>query len=345
LQEARIDVTIRFATPALARLYDHGGDLASARAAFANAPEPWIDLSTGLNPAPYPLPPLAPDLWARLPEPAALAALQGAAARRYRASPERVVAAAGTQAILQALPHVLRARRLAIVGPTYAEHERCWRAAGADCAIVADLDEAGAADAVVVVNPNNPDGRLVARSRMLAAAERLAARGGWLIVDEAFMDFGGESIAGAAAARTIVLRSFGKAYGLAGVRLGFALAEPAMAAALRAALGPWPVSGPAIEIGVRALSDDAWLATARRRLEADLAWLDAALSSAGFTPVGGTALFRLVRHSEAAERFAALGEHGVLARPFRARPDWLRFGAPLEALRERVAAALRSAVR
>ena len=335
-------MTISLATPALSRLYDHGGDLASAREAFPSAPEPWIDLSTGLNPAPYPLPSLASELWARLPEPAALCALQDAAACRYGAAPERVVAAAGTQAILQALPQVLRTRRVAIVGPTYAEHERVWRAAGADCAIIGDLDEAGAADVVVVVNPNNPDGRLVARSRMLEAAERLAARGAWLIVDEAFMDFAGESIADAAAARTIVLRSFGKAYGLAGLRLGFALAEPATAAALRAALGPWPVSGPAIEIGVRALSDDAWLAAARRRLEADLAWLDAALSAAGFAPIGGTALFRLVRHPRAAERFAALCEHGVLARPFRAQPDWLRFGAPLDAHRGRVGEALRA---
>jgi cobalamin biosynthetic protein CobC len=333
-------VTKDWETPALARLYDHGGDLAAAREAFPNAPEPWIDLSTGLNPVPYPLPPIAPELWARLPEPAALRVLQEAAASRYRAAPERVVAAAGTQAILQALPHVLRARRVAIVGPTYAEHERCWRAASADCAIVDDLNEVEAADVVVVVNPNNPDGRLRTRHRLLGAADRLAKRGAWLIVDEAFMDFAEATIADTTLPRTIVLRSFGKAYGLAGLRLGFALAEPTTAAALRAALGPWPVSGPAIAIGVRALSDDVWLEAARQRLAADVAWLDGALIGAGFELIGGAALFRLVRHPQAARRFAALCECGVLVRPFRAHPERLRFGLPVEAERARVAAAL-----
>ncbi len=318
------------------RLYQHGGDLSSAQEAFPEAPTPWIDLSTGINPVPYPLPSLPLELWTRLPEPAALATLQDIAACRYGCAPENVVVAAGTQAILQILPRVFPARRVAVLGPTYSEHERCWRAAGSEVTGLADLDAAGDAEVVVVVNPNNPDGRVVPRARLLD----FSARGRWLIVDEAFMDFGRDSIGDQLQESTIVLRSFGKAYGLAGLRLGFALAAPDAAARLRAALGPWPVSGPAIAIGAQALADFGWLEDAKRRLAADARWLDAELERAGFALAGGTPLFRLARHPDAARRFARLCESGVLTRPFSNRADALRFGVPTEEARARVREAL-----
>ena len=137
-----------------------------------------------------------------------------------------------------------------------------------------------------------------------------------------------------------MLRSFGKAYGLAGVRLGFAIARPEIAATIRAALGAWPVSGPAVEIGRRALADSDWLAAARVRLAADADWLDARLRQAGFELVGGTLLFRLARRADAPRAFAALAARGVLTRPFAQREDWLRFGVPRRQDRARLAAAL-----
>jgi cobalamin biosynthetic protein CobC len=139
-----------------------------------------------------------------------------------------------------------------------------------------------------------------------------------------------------------VLRSFGKAYGLAGLRLGFALATPEWAEAIRQALGPWAVSAPAIEIGRRAMLDREWLEAARRRLLGDVEWLDAALADAGFEAVGGSLLFRLVRHPSASKRFERLCSLGILARPFVGRPEWLRFGPPTQSLRPRLVEALSS---
>ncbi len=162
----------------------HGGDLGAARAAFPAAPEPWIDLSTGVNSDPYPMPPLDAALWTALPEPGAVIRLEAAAARAYGTTSERVVAAPGTQALIQWLPHLAPARRVGVLGLTYGEHAKCWAAAGAEVSIVRDLDALTGFDVAIVVNPNNPDGRLVAASDLAA----LAGRVGLLVVDEAFMD-------------------------------------------------------------------------------------------------------------------------------------------------------------
>jgi len=191
-------------------------------------------------------------------------------------------------------------------------------------------------DVVVVVNPNNPSGRLFSPAELAKIA-------GFLVVDEAFIDFlpRETSFAGRPRSRAVVLRSFGKAYGLAGVRLGFAIASPDLAPRIRHELGPWAVSGPALEIGRRALRDDDWLGAAAARLERDGRRLDGLLSAAGFTAAGGTPLFRLVRHDDVPGTVERLGRHGIHARAFAQASDQLRFGLPGddEAFR-RLAAAL-----
>jgi cobalamin biosynthetic protein CobC len=125
-----------------------------------------------------------------------------------------------------------------------------------------------------------------------------------------------------------VLRSFGKIYGLAGVRLGFAVTSPYLAVPLRQAIGPWAVSGPAIEVGRAALSDRAWLERTVARLGRETAMLDRLLQEAGFAIVGGTPLFRLSARPNAGAWFERLCRAGILTRPFAVRPDWLRFGIP-----------------
>ncbi len=188
----------------------------------------------------------------------------------------------------------------------------------------------GDLDAAVVVNPNNPDGRITPRAELLELQRRLARRGGVLIVDEAFADFGGaaESLAPVLPAGAVVLRSFGKSFGLAGLRLGFAIASPDIVRSLRAALGEWPVSGPAIAIGTKALADLAWTDAMSERLGQEAARLDALLQSAGWRVVGGTRLFRLAARTDARAAFERLLTAGILARPFAGAPDWLRFGIP-----------------
>jgi cobalamin biosynthesis protein CobC len=318
-------------SPAVAESLAHGGRLGQARRLFPKAPEPFFDLSTGLNPVPYPVPPLAAEVWARLPEPEEIAGLETVAARAYGvADAGLVVAAPGTQSLIALLPRLVPAPSVAILSPTYGEYARAFAAAESAVREIASLDEVGDASAVVLCNPNNPDGRRLAPASILAAL-RAKARLELAVVDESFADLEGEGLSLAPhlpQARLVVLRSLSKSYGLGGLRLGFALAAPEIAASLRAALGPWPVSGPAITIGARALGDGAWLDAARKRLGDDVKRLDALLTQAGLDLIGGTLLFRLVASSRAAALFQRLGEAGILVRRFDDRPDWLRFGIP-----------------
>ena len=304
----------------------HGGDLGAARAAFPDAPAPWIDLSTGINPVPYPLPSLDPAAWTALPDAGAARALEAAAARAYGAEAAGTVAAPGTEALIQWLPRLFPARRVGVLGFTYGDHARAWQATGATVETVDTLAALAGFDAAVVVNPNNPDGRLVAPADLAALARHV----GLLVVDEAFADVVAPcwSHAPAPPPNAVVLRSFGKFYGLAGLRLGFAVAPPERAAALRAALGPWAVSGPAIAVGRAALADDAWAASARARLARDAARLDGRLTARGATVVGGTSLFRLAEVDDADRWFRRLAVRGILTRPFAEHPRRLRFGLP-----------------
>lgn len=309
----------------------HGGDLASARVRFGDPSEGWLDLSTGINPVAYPIPPLPADAWTRLPDPAALARLEAAAASAFGAAdPAMVVAAPGTQALIQLLPRLIAARRVAVVGFTYQEHAASWADRGAEVVGVADPLDATAADVAVVVNPNNPDGRVVAGAELRATAAALRAHGGALVVDEAFVDLtpAASIVPELPPEGTVVLRSFGKTYGLAGVRLGFAVAAPALAAEIRRALGPWPINGPALAVATAAYGDAAWRRSAAARLERDTARLDNLLGAAGFTLIGGTLFYRLVAHPDAAGWHDQLGRAGILTRAFPQRPNWLRFGLP-----------------
>lgn len=299
----------------------HGGRLAAARAAFPEAPAPWLDLSTGINPRPWKGARASLTSLARLPDPEETAALEAAAARAFGVDPDRVAAIPGAEAGLRVLPRVTGARSVAIVSPTYGGHAEAWRLAGAKVETIGhDALASTAAEAAVVVNPNNPDG---ARLTDLDPGDR------WLIVDESFVETDPElSIAHRAHGRTIVLRSFGKFYGLPGLRLGFVIADPGLAARVAAQFGDWPVSAEAIAMGTPAYADQDWRERTALRLAKDAARLDEMLVAAGFEIVGGTSLFRLAAAPDASRRFIGLARRGVLTRPFPDQPTWLRFGLP-----------------
>lgn len=304
----------------------HGGRLHAAARAYPHAPRPWIDLSTGVNPHAWPMPRVPESAWTRLPEPEELAALEAAALSGYRARPGwHAVAAPGTS-ILIALLSRLHPGPAAIVGPTYGEYAAAWPAAP----VVPDLPAAVRAARVrVVCHPDNPTGAVQDPAELAAAA-----RDGIALVDESYADFApGAALEQAVDAQPglVVLRSFGKAYGLAGLRLGFALAHPSEAARIRRALGPWPVSGPAILAGTEALADQAWHTATARRLAADRDRFDALLHRAGFTALRGTALFTLARIPAPALGPGWAGhmaQRGILVRTFADRPDHIRFGLP-----------------
>src|SRR6202051_2883669 len=310
----------------------HGGDLGPARRLFPDAPNPFIDLSTGINPNPYPLPPLPAELFARLPDAAATAGIAAAAATSYGApSAAHVVPAPGTQIRLPRVAGLVRPARAAILSPTYNEHARAARLAGHSVIAARESAALSDADLAIVTNPNSPDGRFIEREALLALAAKLRARGGVLVVDEAFMEVGppGFSLAGdVGRGNLIVLRSFGKFFGLAGIRLGFALLDQPSAVRLAAILGPWAVSGPALAIGTAALADTAWIELTRHQLVAASGRLDGILIGAGLGIPGGTALFRLVRTPAAPALFHHLGCAGILVRKFSDNATWLRFGLP-----------------
>ncbi len=313
----------------------HGGDLTAAMARHGGTREDWLDLSTGINPHAYQLPRLDERLWTDLPDAEALRRFEEAARAAY-AVPRAagLVAAPGTQALIQWLPRLLPAGPVGIVGPTYAEHGLSWRRAGhAVHDLPAEAVERGLPESVrhlVIVRPNNPDGHIVGLDLIARLAAEAGSRDGHVILDESFIDLA-PAETGAPLAATLpvaVLRSFGKFYGLAGLRLGAMIAQARLAVAMGEAIGPWAVSGPALAIGAAALADGAWVDAMRARLAGEAERLDAALGSSGLDIVGGTALFRLARTADAWRRHDSLAERRIWTRRF----DWdrtlLRFGLP-----------------
>jgi cobalamin biosynthetic protein CobC len=325
----------------------HGGALAQASARHGVPIEAWLDLSTGINPHPYPCPPLADAAWHRLPDPAALASLVETARRAYGLSAGGAITATpGSDVALRLLPWLAPAGPVAILGPTYSGHAEAWRDIGAEVGVVTDVREVPASSrVVVVVNPNNPDGRITDPAALLALARRLAAADGLLVVDEAFADVAAEAsiVPHLGEAPILVLRSFGKFYGLAGLRLGFALGHPPVVRRLGRLLGDWPVSGAAIAIGGVALADTAWQAGARERLRLGRERLSRLLAEAGLGLVGGTDLFVLAQTHDAAGLHEALAAQGLWTRIFADQPGRIRFGLPADDRFGQLAAALRSA--
>ena len=315
---------------------DHGGNLDAARALYGGAD--WIDLSTGINRRPYPLPALPPEVWTALPTRPALDTLSRAAAGAYGVQPAQVLPLAGAQAAIQLYPR-LRAPGLArVLTPTYNEHAGALQAQGWTVEPVATLDALEGADLAVVVNPNNPDGQHHAPTVLAALSRRV----GLLVVDESFADpHPALSTSAHLSDRLLILRSFGKFYGLAGVRLGFALGGPALLTRLRDLAGPWAVGGPALEIGAQALGDTRWQAQTTARLMQDAARLDALADGAGWALVGGTALFRTYASPDAARAQAALARAAIWSRIFPYSRTWVRLGLPDGADWPRVETALR----
>ena len=316
---------------AIAAASGHGGRLAAASAAYPRAPRPWLDLSTGVNPQAWPGRRASREEISRLPDPGRLADLEAAAARAFGvAEPARVVATAGAEAGLRGLARRLPVREVDIVAPTYSGHEAAWRAAAVPVWLIRVEDvRTSAAAALVLVNPNNPDGRVIPRDELVALAEARDALGLWTIVDESFVETAPDlSVADLACERLLVLRSFGKFYGLPGLRLGFVVAAPEVADELRVAQGEWPVGAEAIEMGIRAYADGAWRRRTQDRLRRRASRLDALLARSGLEVLGGTSLFRLAAAPDAHALFDGLCRAGVLTRPFADRPAWLRFGMP-----------------
>ncbi|HWU64611.1 MAG TPA: threonine-phosphate decarboxylase CobD [Ensifer sp.] len=321
----------------------HGGGVAAAARAYGIAADDWLDLSTGINPVPPALPPLDAQLFHRLPDADIMEEVRRAAARFYGSGDLLPVAAAGTQPLIRLLAARIEQGRVAILSPTYGEYRAVFAAAGHQVDEIATLAQiTDAHRAVIIVNPNNPDGRLYSRADLLALSLDLAERGGTLIVDEAFGEMRPQaSLAGVVShhPHLAVLKSFGKFFGFAGVRLSFAIAGERHATALQAGLGPWPVSGPALALARHCLGLDA--EAIRGEIVSQAGRLEAVVAAAGLSVLANVGLFLLVGTPDAAGLSDYLCRRGILTRIFDYRRDWMRIGLPPDkAGLDRLAAAL-----
>ncbi|WP_257883844.1 threonine-phosphate decarboxylase [Roseobacter insulae] len=311
---------------------DHGGGLDAAILRYGGSRIGWCDLSTGINPHPYPVGTLPQDVWTALPDKAAQARLINTA-RQLWAVPESagVIAASGASALIAQIPRLRPAQRVCIPGPTYNEHAAAFGTAGWS------ITDTAPATAQVVVHPNNPDGRL------WTAPDLPLEQPGLTVIDESFCDVapGRSLIDLTRTPGVLVLKSFGKFWGLAGLRLGFVIGDPDVLNQMTEAIGPWAVSGPAQHIGAVALADHGWARRTRERLAEDSARLDALMQIAGAKVLGGTTLFRLYDVDDAATWQDRLARHKIWTRRFPYNARWLRLGLPHALHWPRIEAALK----
>ena len=307
---------------------DHGGNLDNAIARYGGDRGDWIDLSTGINPVPYPVPSLSDQAWAALPDRNLATALVDAAAAFWNVpSGAAILAAPGASSLIAQIPRLADTGTVTIPTPTYNEHAASFAAQGWT------VQSSGAETAKVLVHPNNPDGKVWSKHDL---------RPGLTVVDESFCDVmpTHSLIDAAAQPGTVILKSFGKFWGLAGLRLGFAIGDPVLIARLTEMLGPWPVSGVALEVGRAALQDHAWAAATNQRLTHDAARLDTLMTRCGAQVEGGTSLFRLYRVDDAAAWQGRFARHRIWSRVFLYRADWIRLGLPAPGQWDRLEGAL-----
>jgi cobalamin biosynthetic protein CobC len=320
----------------------HGGRIDAATRHFPDAPTPWLDLSTGINPHRW-----TPQISSMidqgpLPSVEALAAMECVAARAFGGAGLAITALPGSEIGLRLLATLDLPRPVRVVAGSYRTHAEAW---GEVSVIDPNAIPIVADGTLLLANPNNPDGRLIPPNELLTLGRDMAARGGVLIIDEAFAD----ALPNASLVpllceddRVLVLRSFGKMFGLAGVRLGFVLGARDLVTRIAALLGSWPVSATAIALGTAAYEDADWHAGMRDRLAVDAEARDSVLRRHGLVPQGACPLFTLVQTDGAAALFEKLSRAGILVRPFDDAPHRLRFGLPgsADAL-DRLDAALR----
>ncbi|GHA56185.1 threonine-phosphate decarboxylase [Amylibacter ulvae] len=296
---------------------DHGGGLDAAMAQFGGTRDHWLDLSTGINPIPYPIGDIPMDSWTRLPDQDGDNTLINAA-RKFWHVPNgaNILASSGVSQIIAMLPQIASGANFQIAKPTYNEHEAAFVHAG--------FTLNNSAPVKIYVHPNNPDGKThVIDDNTLKNADLI-------IIDESFCDIcPSESLVKfATRPNVIILKGLGKFWGLAGLRLGFAIGHPANIQKLRNLIGPWAVSGPAQYIGARALDDTDWITKTRKRLQTDAFRLDKIAIASGLGIIGGTDLFRLYKTNDAVSFQKHLAQNYIWSRIFPYSSEWIRLGLP-----------------
>lgn len=327
----------------------HGGGLDTAVKKYGGEKSDWLDLSTGINPNPYPVYGVDPLAWHRLPDTKAMDVLTKAARQYYNVDKMHALCVAnGTQAIIDVLPRAFSCKRVGIFSPTYNEHAHVWKSSGAE---VIEIKRGSSLpddlDALVIVNPNNPDGWVLEKEELINFAESLNKSNGILIVDEAFFDVVPEqSLVSELPKNAIILKSFGKFFGLAGLRLGFAIGEPLLLSNITQHIGIWSVSGPALQLGARAFSDSNWINYAITALKLLSKKQTEMMQNIGLTIEGENPLFIYASHIHAGKIHDVLAKRQILIRPFLHDETKLRFGiCANKEMMERLENALKEAMK
>lgn len=340
----------------------HGGRLRAAAEHYGIALADWLDLSTAINPQAWPVPEIPVDVWQRLPEEddglacnaahyygraelsgdsvaeriAGQTAKDAPHCTRYTTDKgfgahdrHPILPVPGTQSVIETLPRLFLPRRVWVPAIGYQEHAYCWRKHRHELIPYSRLptaDRLQPHDVVIVINPNNPTAQRQSPESLRSLALAVASQKGLLIVDEAFMDCTPTDslLTAMLPPATLVMRSFGKFFGLAGIRLGFCFASPTLLQRLEEAMGTWAINHPARWIAQRALRDGAWQQQARTQLQATSdrirSSLQAALEKVLSNPVEVHATALFVTCSLGADTAASFYDHcarqGILVRLF-----------------------------
>jgi len=285
---------------------EHGGQLTKMAKLYGIDAHHWLDLSTGIAPYSYPIPAISPQYWQQLPQHSE--SLINAARNYYQA--QHLLVCNGSQAIIKILPRLWKiknpcAKHVYLPRKGYKEHQLAWENARFTLEYYDDelppVDRLSADSVLVIINPNNPTGQLFSQQHISTYQQAMAQLNGLLVLDEAFMDVISPSqsiISELKHHNTLVLRSFGKFFGLAGIRIGFLVANKDWVETVNAELGPWQVNGPAVCIAQHALEDIAWQSSQRSQLNHSSAQLRRLLAehfpADTVLTIEGTALFQTV---------------------------------------------------
>ncbi|WP_286235147.1 threonine-phosphate decarboxylase CobD [Thalassotalea sediminis] len=316
----------------------HGGQLRKVSEQYHIPVDEWLDLSTGIAPFSYPVPAIPQIIWQQLPQYSP--ELLTAAKQYYHC--DNVLVSNGSQAIISILPTLWqkqnrKSTQVYLPFKGYKEHAQAWGNAGFEVHWYYDelpaLEQLTSNCVLVVINPNNPTGKLFSRGTLTIYQRAVTERQGLFIIDEAFMDVitPNQSMSGYINGNnTLVLKSFGKFFGLAGLRIGFIIANQQWLTLLAEHLGPWQVNGPAQFIAVKAMQDAKWQAQQKEKLSQQRLALKKLLLNYFGDDINGTDLFLTVNlnnQSQAMYMYDSLCQQGVYVRLTDDQHS-LRFGIP-----------------
>ena len=337
---------------------NHGGNLQQASEIYGVSMDAWLDMSTGISPWSYPVDDLPSNVWRDLPP--SNDELIATAKKYYQIDEQNVVVSPGSQLSIRLLPQLFAKSKVALPVLGYQEHALSWKLAGHQLCFYQNVEELiqliedGKVDHAVVINPNNPSCEKTTKEKLSYISNSIK---GVLLVDEAFMDFYQtapsqipESSFGSAislnAENVIVVRSIGKFFGLAGLRLGFVIGLHPVLQKLQTLFQPWAINHASMLISRQALADTQWQEQQRLKIKAGAKQLEPLLFSLcqDFQElrIENTALFCSVfaQSIDVQKLHKQLAMLGVWTRM--SNPDdkqaWLRFGlvGDMESFKQRI---------